>query len=152
MMFVAPGLVFANYGMAGCGLGSMLFDENGGFQQVLAATTNGTFGNQTFGISSGTSNCTKNGMVKNEREQEVFIAMNYDSLTQDIARGEGETLSALTNLMGCSKEGATHFATAAKAQYASIYGQTKDANELYEAVKTQVTSDEVLASACKQKA
>src|SRR5690348_10000976 len=48
----------AGYGVAGCGFGSMLFGKQPGFIQVLAATTNGTFGSQTFGISTGTSNCT----------------------------------------------------------------------------------------------
>ncbi len=48
----------AAYGMAGCGLGSILFGETenrGG--QILAATTNGIYGNGTFAMSSGTSNC-----------------------------------------------------------------------------------------------
>ena len=46
----------AKYGPAGCGLGSMIFDPDSGFTQIFAATTNGTSGNQTFGISTGTSN------------------------------------------------------------------------------------------------
>ena len=43
------------YGMAGCGLGSLAFEPGEG--QISAATTNGTFYNQFFGISSGTLNC-----------------------------------------------------------------------------------------------
>ena len=40
----------------GCGLGSMAWrGQKGVVPQVLAATTNGFFGTQTFGISSGTS-------------------------------------------------------------------------------------------------
>jgi len=36
----------------GCGLGSTIFEgESGLVKQVLAVTTNGTSGNQTFGIS-----------------------------------------------------------------------------------------------------
>ena len=38
----------AGYGTAGCGLGSMLFGNQKGMVQVLAATTNGISGNQTF--------------------------------------------------------------------------------------------------------
>ena len=52
------------YGPAGCGLGSMIFEPDSGFTQVFAATTNGTSGNQTFGITSGTSNCASGGVVK----------------------------------------------------------------------------------------
>ncbi len=47
----------APYGEAGCGLGSMIFGDSPGFVQVLAATTNGCSGSQTFGITTGTSNC-----------------------------------------------------------------------------------------------
>src|SRR5262245_61167540 len=58
------------YGQAGCGLGSMLFGkDNSKLMQVLAATTNGIGGNQSFAIPSGTSNCTEAGVVKAEREQ-----------------------------------------------------------------------------------
>ena len=50
-----------DYGSAGCGLGSLVFKQNDG-TQILAATTNGTFGSQTFGITFGTSNCNSKGM------------------------------------------------------------------------------------------
>src|SRR3989442_14629195 len=46
----------------GCGLGKLAWadfhhQKNIG-PQVLMATTNGTFGSQSFGISTGTSGCT----------------------------------------------------------------------------------------------
>ena len=40
------------YGTAGCGLGSVIIKE-AGFAQVVAATTNGIYANQTFGITTG---------------------------------------------------------------------------------------------------
>ncbi|RYZ63378.1 MAG: DUF3015 domain-containing protein, partial [Proteobacteria bacterium] len=42
------------YGTAGCGLGNMILGKE---NQVFAATTNGTLGNQSFGITFGTLNC-----------------------------------------------------------------------------------------------
>jgi hypothetical protein len=43
----------------GCGLGTIIFEGQKGIApQVLAVTTNGTSGNQTFGITSGTLGCT----------------------------------------------------------------------------------------------
>ena len=42
----------STYGLAGCGLGSMVFGDQKGMIQILAATTNNTFGTQTFGITS----------------------------------------------------------------------------------------------------
>lgn len=61
---VAPTLVHAD-NVGGCGWGSKLFDgQQGVAPQVLAVTTNGTSGNQTFGITSGTSGCSQDGVVK----------------------------------------------------------------------------------------
>ena len=48
-----------------CGWGSKVFDGQSGIApQVLAATTNGTSGNQTFAITTGTSGCTQDGAIR----------------------------------------------------------------------------------------
>src|SRR5882672_4493787 len=71
---LVPTLVMArgNHPMAGCGLGYLLLSnkDNDKVTQVLGSTTNGTFGTQTFGISSGTSGCTEDGTVKVARATE----------------------------------------------------------------------------------
>jgi len=87
------------YGTAGCGLGSMAFGDKPGGIQILAATTNGLFGTQTFGISSGTSNCTdtKGGQAS----AKAFIQTNREALAKDISRGGGETVKNLSTLSGC---------------------------------------------------
>ncbi len=87
------------YGDAGCGLGSMAFGDEPGLVQVLAATTNGTFGTQTFGISTGTSNCGPSRTAKGAR---VFIEANREALAKDISRGNGETIATLTHITGCN--------------------------------------------------
>lgn len=88
------------YGMAGCGLGSLIFEPNSGFTQVFAATTNGSFGTQTFGISSGTSNCTD--AEGGSDSAKAFIETNRPAVAKDIARGQGETIDSLTRLAGCA--------------------------------------------------
>ena len=51
----------------GCGLGKLAWGDFKGQKQiapqVMMATTNGTFGSQTFGISFGTSGCTNDGVI-----------------------------------------------------------------------------------------
>lgn len=89
----------ADYGMAGCGLGSMLFPADSGFIQIFAATTNNLFGTQTFGITSGTSNCTKSEGGK--ASAKAFVETNRMALAKDIARGQGETIESLAQLAGC---------------------------------------------------
>lgn len=88
------------YGTAGCGLGSIVIGNTPGFVQVFAVTFNGTFANQLFAISSGTSNCDSgSGGAKSAK---VFIETNREALAKDIARGNGETISSLSQLAGCS--------------------------------------------------
>jgi hypothetical protein len=89
----------AAYGAAGCGLGSLAFGKQPGMVQVLAATTNGLFGTQTFGITTGTSNCQTAPGVAGTK---VFIEGNREALAKDISRGEGETVKNLSALAGCS--------------------------------------------------
>ena len=87
------------YGTAGCGLGSMAFGAQPGIIQVLAATTNGFFGTQTFGITSGTSNCGE--AAAGVSGTKTFIEGNREALAKDAARGSGETITTLTALAGC---------------------------------------------------
>jgi hypothetical protein len=93
-----------SYGPAGCGLGSLIFEPNSGFTQVFAATTNGTFGTQTFGITSGTSNCA--GRSGGSASAKAFVETNRVALARDIARGQGETIDSLSRLAGCRASGA----------------------------------------------
>jgi hypothetical protein len=89
----------AKYGTAGCGLGSLIFSPGSGFTQIFAATTNGSSANQTFGITSGTSNCDTGpggATAKN------YVRANRVALAKDISRGKGATLSALSEVAGCS--------------------------------------------------
>ena len=89
-------------GQAGCGLGSIVMGADG--NQILAATTNGTSGNQTFGISTGTLNCHQDGIFKSGKAVPAFIEVNKVALANDAARGQGETLAGLANLMGCDSQ------------------------------------------------
>lgn len=88
----------AKYGPAGCGLGSLIFDADSGWTQIFAATTNGTSANQTFGITSGTSNCDTGPKKQSAKN---FVTANRVALAKDISRGKGETLTSLTELAGC---------------------------------------------------
>ena len=91
----------ASYQPQGCGLGSTIWTDGSSLvHQVLGATTNGLSGNQTFGMTSGTSNCELDGA--GGQAQMVFIEANKVALSNDIARGNGATLASLTRMYGCS--------------------------------------------------
>jgi hypothetical protein len=91
------------YGMAGCGLGSILLGDKPGIMQIFAATTNGLFGTQTFGITTGTSNCVDSG--GGIASAKAFIQSNREALAKDISRGGGETVDNLATLSGCANTG-----------------------------------------------
>jgi hypothetical protein len=122
----------AAYGDAGCGLGSMVFGDSPGFVQVLAATTNGIFANQLFGITSGTSNCGGGGEASAKAKTKSFLETNRQAVAKDIAKGGGETIATLVELAGC-KDAAAVGATL-QSSYTSIFpdasvsdGQAADA-------------------------
>ncbi len=106
----------------GCGLGSQLFDgQSGIFPQSLAVTTNGTFGNQTFGITSGTSGCDPNGAVVAAVEVPMFVGANMDSLARDIAVGKGESIESLAALIGIAGSDKNLFFSVTKENYGQIF-------------------------------
>ena len=96
------------YGMSGCGLGSYVVDPDaGGFAHVFGYTTHGTVpGGAFFPIISGTSNCVPDSARKTAQSQEQFILNNFASLSKEISQGQGETLSAFTEVLGCDGAGA----------------------------------------------
>lgn len=89
----------ASHGPAGCGLGSVIFEGKEGLAfNVLAATFNGTSGNQTLGMTFGTLNCEDAQTAKVSAVS--FIEGNKVALANDIARGNGETLEAYLAVVG----------------------------------------------------
>jgi hypothetical protein len=121
-----PAMVFAKGGthpMAGCGLGYVLFGntDNSKLMQIFAATTNGTSGNQTFGITSGTSGCTEDGAVKFVKEAELYAEVNLDSLRREMAAGSGESVQTFASLLGASNANRAAVVTLMKQNYAQLF-------------------------------
>jgi len=136
LVFVPAAVLAAGENNVGsCGWGSKLFEGQQGIAaQVLAVTTNGTFGNQTFGITSGTSGCTQDGLVTSNWKTAMFIDGNRQKLARDMAAGHGETLAALASLIGVQDDDRDAFYRLAQENFTSIF--PSDA----------VTPDEIQAS------
>jgi hypothetical protein len=112
------------YGTAGCGLGSMAFGDQPGGIQILAATTNGILGNQTFGITFGTSNCGRSMLARGTLD---FVEANREALAKDVARGGGEAIGALTVINRC---GDSHAVGAAlQARFGAIFPSEQATDE-----------------------
>ena len=130
-----------------CGWGSKLFEGNDGIApQVLAVTTNGTFGNQTFAITSGTSGCTQGGVVRSNWKTVMFIEGNKTRLAQDIATGEGESLASLSKVVGVEAQDEQRFAAGVKSNFSNLFpSEEVTAGQVTESLKSILLNDEVLA-------
>jgi hypothetical protein len=124
MLVAVCGLVHADQlqDNVGIGFGTLIFrGQDGLVQQVLAATTNGSFGNQTFAISSGTLGAQKpDSLVKNDTLRK-FVAENMDNLARDMATGKGESLDTLADLMTVPAEKRGEFRTNLQTNFTKIY-------------------------------
>jgi len=106
----------------GCGLGQQLWKGKTGLvAHTSAGTTNGTVSSPLSGILSGTSGCENPGMVSNEYQKKVFVAMNMDDLAQDIARGSGDHITSMATLMGIDQSDHETFFSVTQANYESIF-------------------------------
>jgi hypothetical protein len=107
----------------GCGLGKLAWSDYGGQKQiapqVMMATTNGTFGSQTFGISSGTSGCTNDGVIMKNKHINMASGA-FVSLKQEMAQGQGEHLASLATLLGIPDEEQPVFFALVQEKYASL--------------------------------
>jgi len=119
IVLMAAGVATADgpaYGPAGCGLGNMIIGGGHGFSQVFASTTNGTSASQTFGITSGTSNCDNHGT---ESQARSFIENNREALAKEMSRGRGETVSTLSRIAGCPDPSAV--GTTLQSEYRTVF-------------------------------
>jgi hypothetical protein len=118
----------------GCGVGSKLFENQRGVApQVLAMTTNGWLG-QTFAVSSGTSGCSQDGVVKSNWKTSMFIDGNKAKLARDMSTGSGEALESLAKLIGIQDQHKAAFFQATKDNFSRIFASDN------------VTTDQVVAS------
>lgn len=149
LTLVAPASISAGgYGAAGCGLGALAIGPKPGMMQVLAATTNWTFGTQTFGITTGTSECGS-GAIKVQAEQKAYAYNNFGQLQKEIAQGRGERLQTLAFLMGCGAKSVDSFSAIAQKNYAQIFSEkTTDSDIMLDQIRAAAKSDAHLSAQC----
>jgi len=135
----------ANDSGSGCGAGAMIFKGQSGLApHVLAATTNGTLGNQTFGMTSGTSGCNASQPISVAAVD--FIDHNMEKVARGMATGSGESMDTLANLMGISSQDSERFKVLTHNQFATIF--TRDnihSNDVIANLNNVMKQDVILA-------
>ncbi|MGQ0694171.1 MAG: DUF3015 family protein [Nitrospiraceae bacterium] len=134
----------------GCGLGKLAWQNYPHAKtkgaQVMIATTNGTFGSQTFGITSGTSGCTDDGKWWAEQKAVMFAELNSDALAQEMAQGRGEHLASLATLLGVPDQQHVTFFAIAQERYAALTNASDlSAVAMVRALNEAISSNPVLA-------
>lgn len=143
-----PAIAIAQQNNIGsCGWGSKVFDGQSGLApQVLGATTNGTFGNQTFGITSGTSGCTQDGAVRSTWKTAMFIDGNKETLARDMSVGSGEALDSLAHLLGVEAADRAAFNRIARDNMQRIFPRDNaETEQVVAALREVLMSDAKLA-------
>ncbi|WP_166263222.1 DUF3015 domain-containing protein [Marinobacter caseinilyticus] len=116
MLLGASTLAFAQ---PGCGVGAMIWKGQSGIApHVLAATTNGTFGNQTFGMTTGTLGCQTNESVQS---MAMYMDSNIDKIARDMSRGSGENLETLAVLLRVEEADRAAFRSTLQDNFATIF-------------------------------
>ncbi len=135
----------------GCGVGTILWaGQSGLVPKVLAATTNGTLGNQTFGISTGTLGCQQNGVITSRVRLSMYTGSNIERLARDMSVGQGESLNVLADLMGISEEDRPVFFQATRDNFGQIFAPSNvTAGQVLDSLQAVMTNNEQLAGYVK---
>ncbi|MDH3977783.1 MAG: DUF3015 domain-containing protein [Gammaproteobacteria bacterium] len=92
-----------------CGWGNLLFEGQSGIgSHFVASITNGSTGNATFGMTSGTNGCSTNGTLTYGGNSSLMSAI-MDEFSEDVARGNGEALTAVAVAIGIAPEDRAEF-------------------------------------------
>ncbi|QSP95038.1 DUF3015 domain-containing protein [Marinobacter salinisoli] len=137
----ASSLAFAQ---PGCGVGAMIWKgQSGAAPHILAATTNGTFGNQTLGMTTGTLGCDTDQSVQS---MAMFMDNNIDKVARDMSRGSGENLDTLAVLLGVEPADRESFRKVLQDNFATIFPSSDTTSgEAVDAIVSVLEQDKTLS-------
>lgn len=125
--------LYAADSSSGCGLGWQVFKKNSLVSSFSRALVNFTFLN-TVGMTLGTSGCTQHSIVKNEMKAIHYTEANLPELMTDVARGNGEYINALTEIMVPSNTEC--FSTQLRANYENVFFNQAGSSDVYTNIKS----------------
>jgi len=132
-------------GAAGCGWGNALFKGQSGMpSHVIAGLTNVTFGNQTFGMTTGTNGCTTDGALGYGGQSVVSSIM--DEFSEDVARGEGDAMNTVAVVYGVEANDRDAFAKTMHENFSTLFpSENVTADELMTSIEEVMKADATLS-------
>ncbi len=105
-----------------CGWGNMLFKGQSGLpSHIVASTTNGSSGNATFGMTSGTNGCNTSGSLTYGGKDMVDVSSIMDEFSEDVARGHGDALTTVAVSFSVETQDRAAFNAAMHENFAVIF-------------------------------
>jgi len=135
-------------GTDGCGLGWQVTQKKTMLGTTIRGTTNAVVP-PTFGMTSGTMGCDQHSIAKNDMNAAKFAFNNQESLSIEMAQGQGEYLAGFAKTLGCDDQAQAEFAKMTQDNYAIIAAKGKSALGLIETVKAQIKKHPVLSESCR---
>jgi hypothetical protein len=141
-----PSLAFAEAaGGPNCGWGNMLFEGQSGLGSHLIATlTNGTSGNATFGMTSGTNGCATDGNLTYGGTS--LLAQIMDEFSEDVARGHGDALDAMAVTLGIAAKDRASFARVTHENFDTLFpNENVTAEQVMASINSLMKNDQQLS-------
>lgn len=132
------------YGMAGCGVGALVFGDKPGKVQIAAGILNNLISPQTSAITSGTSNCYEDG---GRAAADMYIEANKIALQEDVARGQGETLASLLTIWKC--DNTSQIGSTLQKNYNNIFVTPSSSMEIKGSMQNTIKTNEAVAASCQ---
>lgn len=134
-------------GGPGCGWGNLVFEgKSGPAPHLLATLVNGTSGNATFGMTSGTNGCDTSGALTYSGESLLAMEGVLEEVAQDMAVGHGEALTALSVSMRIAEADRARFNSVMHDNFAAVFPrQDVTAGEVMDNIHAVMKTDDKLA-------
>lgn len=130
-----------------CGWGNMLFEgQSGTVTHIMASSTNGSTGNATFGMTFGTNGCSTEGTITYGGKEMIDVSLIMDEFSEDVARGDGEAMTAVAVSMGIEEQDRVNFKRALHNHFDAMFPSADVTTEhVVTTMFAALEQDEVLA-------
>jgi hypothetical protein len=148
-LYLAMASAYAGDGSSGCGAGWYIFKKNSLISSSLRATTNAIFLNATFGMTFGTSNCSKHSIVKNDMKAIHFTEYTFAQLKREMAKADGDYFLAMADIMGCGQH-TQEFGQVVRSNYGAIFNaNTKTPVDMVKNLERKIKANQSLSKNCQ---
>ena len=125
-----------------CGPAAMVVQPKGGGQWWVSSSNIYLLPVYASASSSGTSDCSGFGSALHHREfeQQKYLLVSWEELSEETAQGGGPHLSGLATLMGCPDGHRQVFAEMLRKDYDSVFVEVRTRSQAPAQLRTRITA------------